>query len=158
MLANIPARSICYSSNVTGKRAGLGDISDTPLVFLQAVWELSLLLFPNGSSSIHLLGRSLRTVGVSRLSLAAPCWLGLNCSGSKDCPKQPSPFLGAAYAKKTNQSYLSLFLSNKEIKSFSSKWVFRAVDILERPPPFFLCVLQSFNIRKRWIPQYLYLL
>lgn len=105
---------------------------------------------PNGCSSSNLLGRSPRTVEASRLSLAALCWLGLNCTSSKDCPKQPSPFLGAVHAKKTNQSYPSLFLSNREIEFFSSKWLFRAVAIFKKPPIFL--VLQPFNIRKRWIP------
>lgn len=112
--------------------------------------ELPAIPLWNCSSS-NLLGRNPRTVEASGLSPPALCWLVPNCSGSKDCPKQPSPFLCAAHAKKTNQSYPPLFLSNREIKSFSPKWLFRAVAILEKPFFFFL-MLQPFSIRKRWIP------
>lgn len=139
--------------------------------FLQAVWELSFLQCPSGGNSSNLLGRSPRTVGASGLSLAAPCWLRPNCSGSKDCLKQPSSVLDAVNAKKINQSYPLLFLSNREIKSFSSKWLLRAVAILEKPIFgvlvvgflwggglgflvwfVFVLVLQPLNIRKRGIP------
>lgn len=130
-----------------GKRADLGGFMDIPLVFCRLCESWASCNPPSGASFSNPLARGPRTVGAP--GLAALCWLRPNCSGSKDRPRQPSLFLGAAHAKKTIQPYSLLSLSN--LKSFSSK--FRAVAILEKPPrPFFFRVLQPFTIRKRWIP------